>query len=137
MPVPIKLSARIFVSLLAVVAAFQLCLALGLPWGSFAMGGAYPGVYPPEMRIAALVQIPLLALVGAVVLSRAGLAMPSWAPASRWLIWLIVALFGVAVILNLITPSEVERMIWAPVAIILFATALHVAVATRAHRVSG
>lgn len=121
------IAARVFAGLIAVVAGFQLALALGAPWGRFAMGGAFPGAFPPAMRVAAVVQIGVLVAAALVVLSRAGLAMASWRAASRWLVWVIVALLAVSVVLNLITPSAVERMLWAPVATVLFLTALRVA----------
>lgn len=127
MPISPQLAARVFTALISVVAAFQLALALGTPWGGFAMGGAYPGALPPPMRVAAIVQIAALALAAAVVLSRAGLVLPAWRPASRPLTWVIVVLLGVSTILNLITPSALERLIWAPVAVVLFLSALRVA----------
>lgn len=122
-----RLAAWIFAGLIAVVALFQLALALGAPWGGLAMGGAFPGTFPPAMRVAALVQIVVLAGVALVVLARAGLMLPSWGPASRWLVWAVVGLLGVGVVLNLITPSALERLIWAPVAILLFLSSLRVA----------
>lgn len=124
-----KLAARIFGGLIAVVALFQLALALGAPWGGFAMGGAFPGVYPPAMRIAALVQIVLLGAFALIVFVRAGLAAPRWQAAARWAAWVVVVLMGVGVVLNLITPSGMERLIWAPVAVLLFASSLRVALA--------
>jgi hypothetical protein len=126
MPSP-RLAAQVFCPLLTVVCLFQLSLALGAPWGAYAMGGAFPGGFPEPMRIAALVQIGVLALAGLVVLSRAGVLLPRWARTSRWLSWVIVGLVGLGVILNLITPSPVERMIWAPVAGLLFFAGLRVA----------
>jgi len=122
-----QLAAKVFAGLLAVVALFQLALALGAPWGSYAMGGAFPGTFPPAMRVAALVQVAILGGVGLVVLARAGLVLPSWLRTSRWLIWAVVVLLGVGVVLNLITPSEMERLIWAPVAVLLFLCGLRVA----------
>lgn len=122
-----RLAAWIFAGLIAVVALFQLALALGAPWGGLAMGGAFPGTFPPAMRVAALVQIVVMAGVALVVLARAGLMLPSWGPASRWLVWAVVGLLGVGVVLNLITPSALERLIWAPVAILLFLSSLRVA----------
>lgn len=121
------LAAKAFCGLVALVILFQLALAAGVPWGAYAMGGAFPGAFPPPMRVAALVQAVILAAVGAVVLARAGLALPRWGRASRGLAWVVVAFLGVGVILNLITPSGMERAIWAPVAILLFALSLRVA----------
>ena len=124
-----KLAARIFGGLIAIVALFQLALALGAPWGEFAMGGAFPGVFPPAMRVAALVQIVVLGAVALIVCVRAGLVLPRWREAARWLTWAIVALLAVGVVLNLITPSGMERLIWAPVAVLLFLSGLRVALA--------
>jgi hypothetical protein len=121
------IAARIFVGLTAVVAAFQLSLALGAPWGRYAMGGAFPGVFPPAMRVAALVQVAVIGVLALIVLSRAGLALPAWRRAAGPLTWAVVALLAVGVMLNLITPSALERLIWAPIAILLFLAALRVA----------
>ena len=124
-----RLAALVFAGLTAVVMGFQLALALGAPWGSYAMGGAFPGVMPPAMRAAALAQIGVLAMVALVVASRAGLVLPRLRPVSRWLVWVVVALQAAGVVLNLITPSGTERLIWAPVATGLFLCALRVALA--------
>lgn len=121
-------AAKVFAGLIAVAALFQLALALGVPWGEFAMGGAFPRVYPPEMRAAALVQ--MVALVGCcgVILSRAGLALQGWRQAARWLSWVVVGLLAISLGLNLMTPSGIERLIWSPVALALLLTATRVAV---------
>ena len=116
-----------FATVTAVVIAFQLALALGAPWGAYAMGGAFPGQYPPPMRVAAVVQAGILGLMACVVLARSGVALPGWARASRWAIWIIVALLGGGTVLNLLTPSAGERMIWAPVAALMFVCSLLVA----------
>ena len=120
-------AAWVFVGLTAVVALFQLALAMGAPWGAYAMGGKFPGRFPPPMRIAALVQVALLAAFAGVVLARAGVALPDWR--AGWLAWIVVGLMALGVMLNLITRSPRERMIWAPVAILLFLASLRVALA--------
>jgi hypothetical protein len=104
------------------VIAFQLALAAGAPWGAFAMGGAFPGQFPPALRVAAIIQAALLAGLAAVVLSRAGLALPQWSRVSRWLVYIVVAFAAVSLVLNLLTPSARERAIWAPVAFLLLIT---------------
>jgi hypothetical protein len=113
------------------VAVFQLALALGAPWGSYAMGGAFPGQYPTSMRIGAVFGAALLALMAGVILSRAGLALPKWSRASRWLVWVIVAYGVVGLVLNLISLSGGERAIWAPVALVQLAFSLVVATGPR------
>ena len=109
------------------VVAFQIALAAGAPWGAYAMGGAFPGQFPPELRVAAVIQAALLVGLAAVVLARAGLILPGWSRVSRWLIWVVVAFAVVSLILNLITPSAGERAIWAPTALLLLISSAAVA----------
>jgi hypothetical protein len=109
------------------VIAFQLALAAGVPWGEFAMGGAFPGQFPPELRGAAVFQALILALLAMVVLASAGVALPRWSGVSRRLIWVVVAFSVLSLVLNLITPSAGERTIWAPVALIMLASSVTVA----------
>ena len=118
-----------FVALLVLVSLFQLALAAGAPWGKLAMGGRYPGRLPAAMRIAAVVQVGIYALMGAVVLSRAGVVLPAWLEVSRVAVWVVVGVSALAAVLNLITPSKWERRLWAPVAILMLATATTVALA--------
>ncbi len=120
-------AAAVFSIAAVAVIAFQLALALGAPWGEFAMGGSNPGQYPPALRIAAVVQAALIAFMAAVVLSRAGVAVARLARASRWLIWVVVVLMAVSLVLNLITPAAAERAIWAPVVLVMLGCAVLVA----------
>ena len=53
--------AVVFALVTGMVVAFQVALALGAPWGAYAMGGAFPGRMPPPLRVAALIQAALLA----------------------------------------------------------------------------
>lgn len=108
---------------------FQLALAVGAPWGSYAMGGRFPGRFPALMRVAAEVQALILALLAGVVLARAGLALETWASLASWLIWVVVAFSGVSLVMNSITPSKGERRIWVPVAIVMLSSSLVVALA--------
>lgn len=111
--------AYIFSALTAVVVVFQLALALGKPWGEMAMGGKFPGRLPPKMRVAALVQMVPLVLIALVVLTRANLIFGEYFEFSKSAIWFVVAFCLVGSILNTITPSKKERMLWAPVTVAL------------------
>jgi hypothetical protein len=113
------------------VIAFQLALAIGAPWGSYAMGGAFPGRFPRPMRIAAVVQAALLAVTIAVVVSRAGLMLATWSDAARWAIWGVVVIAAIGVVLNAASRSAGERRIWVPVTVVMLASALAVAVSPR------
>lgn len=114
-----RIAAFLYAIITLAVVAFQIALAAGAPWGAFAMGGAFPGRFPPAMRIAAVIQAALLIGFALVVLARTGIILPKWLRASRWLAWVVVAFSTLSLILNLITPSAGERAIWAPVAFIM------------------
>jgi hypothetical protein len=119
--------AYIFCFFTAVIVILQLALALGAPWGEMAMGGKFPGRFPPKMRVAAIIQLVLLLLVALIVLVRAELVFGEYFEISRSAVWFVVALFVVSSILNIITPSKKERMMGAPIAIILLTCSLIVA----------
>ena len=121
-------AAAIFYAIMSAgVVAFQIALAAGAPWGAYAMSGAFPGQFPPALRVAAIVQAALLAGMAAVVLARAGLLLAGWSRAARWLIWFVVGFAALSLVLNLITPSAGERAIWAPVAALLLISSAIVA----------
>jgi len=120
-------AAIVFAILALTLVLFQLALALGAPWGQAAMGGQYPGVFPMWLRITAVFQAALLGFFGAFVLSRAQVAFPHLSGVARWAIWVIVAFSAVSVLMNLATPSHIERMIWAPVAVLMLITSTIVA----------
>lgn len=122
-----KAATFIFCGLAVGVAAFQLALALGAPWGEYAMGGRFRGTFPPAMRVAAVVQMLQIGLLCAIMLMRAGIILKSWRHRWGWLAWAVVVFLAAGVLLNLITPSPRERLIWAPVAILMFLSSLRVA----------
>lgn len=111
------------------VIAFQIALAAGAPWGAYAMGGAFPGRYPPRMRVAAAGMAALLGLLVLIVLSSAGLIIVPMLTGLPSLIWLVVAFSAVSVVLNAASRSAGERRIWVPVALVMLASSLVVAVA--------
>jgi cytochrome bd-type quinol oxidase subunit 2 len=119
--------AIVFAIVTGVVVAFQLALAAGAPWGSYAMGGAFPGRMPAPMRVAAVVQAALLATVALVVLSAAGLVASELVAEWPWLAWLPVVVSAVAVVLNASTRSQGERRLWLPVTVVLLVCSLGVA----------
>ena len=123
-----RAAALLFAVICTGVVAFQIALAAGAPWGTYAMGGAVPGQFPPALRIAALVQAALIVGMAAIVLSRAGLILAGWSRVTRWLVWVVVAVAAVSLVFNLITPSTSERALWAPVLLVLLASSAVVAI---------
>jgi hypothetical protein len=122
-----RIAGIVYAAATAVVVGFQTALALGAPWGAYAMGGAYPGQFPPAMRVAALIQAGILLGFAGIVLARAGITLRAWERVSRWLVWIVVAFSVVSLVLNLITPSVGERILWAPVALVMLVCSLLVA----------
>jgi hypothetical protein len=116
------LAVIIFFTLCGITALFQLALAFGAPWGEYTMGGRFPEKLPPKMRIAALVQIIILFVFSLIVFAKSGLAFSQFYPIAKIAIWFVVAFFVLGSILNLITPSKKERIIWGPVNILLLTT---------------
>lgn len=114
-----RIAAYVFILLAAAIIAFQVALALGAPWGAYAMSGAFPGQLPTGLRVAAVIQALLWAAFACVIAARAGLGLRSLVRASRWMAWIVVAITAVSFVLNLITPSAGERMLWAPAAFVL------------------
>ena len=122
----ITFSAISYASVTLIVVGFQLALAGGAPWGEFAMGGKYPGQLPPPIRIAAIIQAALLSLLAVVILSHAGITdlLPTH---TKWPLWSVVGISAISLLMNLLTPSKKERMIWAPTATIMLLASLVVA----------
>src|SRR5688572_16951893 len=123
-----RLSAILYAIVSVIVVAFQIALAVGAPWGEYAMGGTFPGQFPPALRIAALVQAMLLVAMAAVVMARSGLILKRRSRVAGWLVWFVVTFSTVSLVLNLITPSAGERAIWAPVALLLLLSSTIVAI---------
>lgn len=112
------LAAVLAVVLLVAIAAFQLALALGAPWGAAAWGGQHPGVLPRRFRIAsgiaALVVYPLII---ALVLASAGIIGDGWLPVDGALImWALAGLLGIGAVVNFVSRSAPERR-WGAVAL--------------------
>ncbi|CAI3793630.1 hypothetical protein [Pseudarthrobacter sp. MM222] len=97
-------------ALLLGVAGFQAALALAAPWGSAAYGGGNPGVLPHSLRTAS-------AGACGVYLLLAAAAGTSFVPAAlrRRVLYGTAGLMVVGTLMNLASPSLIERMIWTPV----------------------
>jgi hypothetical protein len=124
-----SMAALLFALATLVVVGFQVALAAGAPWGSYAMGGQRAGQVPPAMRVAAVVQAVLLGLLAIVVLDAGGALALGWTVAIPWLAWIPVVASLASAIANAATRSAVERRLWLPVAIVMLLSSI-VAAAT-------
>lgn len=113
----------------AALVVFQLALALGAPWGSAAYGGRSQGRLPASLRLSSVVAAVVWTAV-ALVVARAG-GIPVWAPLpDAWLpvaVWVVAGLLALSVVLNAVTRSRIERAVWLPGSLLMFAATLVVA----------
>lgn len=116
-----------FAATTALVVAFQAALALGAPWGAYAMGGAIRGRMPAPLHVDAVVQGLVLIGVALVVLADAALVSVGLVNEWPWLAWIPVGVSAIAVVLNGSTRSPGERRIWLPVSLVLLVSSLAVA----------
>ncbi|NCT90071.1 hypothetical protein GXB85_03755 [Cellulomonas sp. APG4] len=121
------IAAVVFVVVLAGLVVFQLALASGRPWGRFAWGGRHEGVLPRGLRVASAVSVLVYALLGVVVLDRAGLVDVLPDGASRVAAWVVAGYLGLGVLMNLASRSRSERAVMTPVAAVLCGAAVLVA----------
>jgi hypothetical protein len=109
--------------------AFQLALALGVPWGRAAYGGRNPGRLPASLRISSVVAAVVWTAVALVVARAGGISV--WAPLpDAWLpvaVWVVAGLLALSVALNAITRSRIERAVWLPTSLVMFVATLVVA----------
>lgn len=114
---------------------FQVALAAGLPLGRAAFGGTSE-VLPPTLRVASVVSALLFALAMWAVLARGGVIAVSERAyrLAGWALWAFVALFGLSALANLVSPSPWERLLMAPLALLLTGCCLVVAFASRTTR---
>ena len=122
------IAAYSFVGLAVFITLFQLALALGAPLGEFTLGGRFPGVLPPKVRLAALAQTVILWLFTAMVLSGAGLAFESLLSIARVGILLVVAFFVLGSVANLSSSSRKERLLMGPLNVAALILTLVVAI---------
>lgn len=126
---PAALAAIAYIAASLLVVGFQVALALGAPWGEYAMGGRIVGRLPLSMRLLALVQAVVLALMAVVVASSAGLIGPGLPEGWSWLTWVVVAISALSVVMNGASRSPRERALWVPVGVAMLASSLIVALA--------
>jgi hypothetical protein len=111
------------------VAFFQVALALGVPWGRAAWGGAHDRL-PKGLRIASGFAAVFWIVAALVVLTRAGYeASPVPLGVARWATWLLFGLLVLGTLLNLASRSRLERLIQSPTAGALALLTLLVALA--------
>ena len=115
-------------TVLAGLAIFQGALIGGASLGRLAWGGQHD-VLPTGLKVGSAVSIILYALFGYAAVAKAALVPPlvseSFTSVS---IWVLTAYFALGVIMNGISRSKPERLIMTPIALVLAALYLILAV---------
>lgn len=107
--------------LIAVVAVFQIALALGSPAGAAAWGGAHEGVLPTRLRVASgIAGLFFYPVILVFVLDAGGVIDTSLGNGStaRLFMWLLTGLFTLGALANFASKSKVERY-WGPVSLVI------------------
>lgn len=112
--------------LLAALAALQLCVAAGMPWGRLVWGGAHR-VLPRALRIGSALSVLLYAAFAWLLLARAGVLPGSDLPFVVVSTWVLLAYFCLGIVMNAASRSRPERLTMTPVCGVLAAATLIVA----------
>jgi hypothetical protein len=111
---------------LALLALFQLALALGAPLGRYAWGGQHR-VLPARLRIGSVVSILIYAAIALVAWNRVGAVDLLPPVAATVAMWVVFAYFCAGIVLNAISRSRPERFTMVPVTIVLAGLSLPIA----------
>jgi hypothetical protein len=110
-----------------VIAAFQAALALGAPLGRAAWGGKQARL-SSRLRVGSAVAVVIWIIAGLIVLGRAGSEVSPFPDVvERWGTWILVGLLPVGALMNVASSSPWERYLWGPLAVLLAALTLVVA----------
>ena len=118
----LEIAAAGYASTVLVVIFWQICLIGGAPWGHLTQGGSHIGALPRSGGIVAAVSIPILVFMAAGI-SSVGNLYPYWAP---WTGLVAVAAQTLVTVLNWITPSKPERLLWAPITSLMLLLASYI-----------
>ena len=108
-------------TLFLLIAAFQLALVFGAPWGVATQGGFTDGPLPPVNRIIAFISMLLLLAFAFAILARAGLGPAKHLPHRLVTVgaWITTVYACLGVLMNAVSQSPLERAIWVPIGIVL------------------
>ena len=129
-------AARATAVLMVGLAAFQVALVFGAPWGAYTQGGETEGALDTSGRVFAAVSCVILLVMAAAILARVreGPLKNAAGRLATVLAWFTTIYSALAVVLNLATRSSSERAVFAPTAILLFVLVVSTMVGSRQAR---
>ncbi|MEJ3655955.1 hypothetical protein WEH80_23590 [Actinomycetes bacterium KLBMP 9759] len=120
-------AAVLLTALLAVLAVFQVALALGAPLGHFAWGGQHR-VLPLRFRIGSAVALPIYAFIALVALDRVGAIDVFTGFFAEVGAWVVFGYFVLGIAQNAASRSRPERVTMVLVTLVAAVLSLLVAV---------
>jgi hypothetical protein len=102
------------------MAVFQLLLVLGAPLGHLAWGGHHRRL-PGWLRIGSLLAVGIFAFGILCILEQVGCAVLGSPALAEGALWVLAGLFGLSTVGNLASRSPLERRVMTPVALVLAA----------------
>jgi hypothetical protein len=127
------LAARAAAAVMLGIAAFQVAIVFGAPWGAYTQGGQTEGTLDTTGRAFAAVSCGILLVMAAAILARVREGPLKSAPGTlvTALAWFTTIYSALSVVLNLGTHSSSERALFGPTAIVLFALVVTTMVGSR------
>ncbi|HEX2345707.1 MAG TPA: hypothetical protein VHI12_03910 [Gaiellaceae bacterium] len=127
------LAARAAAVVMLGIAAFQVALVFGTPWGEYTQGGQTEGALDASGRLFAVVSCAIVLVMAAAMLARVREGPLKDAPGRlvTGLCWFTTIYSALSVALNLATESSSERAVFAPTAILLFSLVVTTMVSSR------
>jgi hypothetical protein len=119
----INAAALVGCALLAGLAVFQAMLIAGRPWGHLAWGGQHV-VLSTRLRVGSAVSIVAYAAIAVLILAAAGVVTVLPAGFVEVAIWVLAGYFALGIAMNAASRSRPERMVMTPVALVLAAACL-------------
>ena len=131
-----RFAARAAAVLMVSIAAFQVALVFGAPWGAYTQGGEAEGALDTSGRVLAAVSCAILIVMAAAILARVREGPLKNAPRRlvAALSWFTTIYSALSVALNLATQSSSKRTVFAPTAILLFVLVVTAMVGSRRTR---
>jgi hypothetical protein len=122
------ISSGFLVAATIVVSLFQLSLAAGAPWGSYAYGGSRTGKLPVGLRINSVISAGVMVAISGHYLAQIGVFQPLLDSSGNLVVnWVLAVFFGISATANNITRSKPEPKVWGVPTILMFIAALFVA----------
>jgi hypothetical protein len=110
--------ALVLTVVLALLAVFQVALALGAPLGRFAWGGQHR-VLPVGLRVGSAVSVLIYALIATIAWDRVRAIDVFPDEVTTVAAWVVFAYFVLGILMNAISRSVPERVTMVPVTLVL------------------